>query len=198
MEKVVAMNEMQIQLLINLGVYIFIFFGAIILMQLLSRGLLFKYMRVRARRKTSLIMEIKGVTGTYFKVGKIKESKLYWTSMSGDKCSAPLDYSFISDFAGVPRLKYDEVNNEFVKEVDSIETLSGLDPVKVDIMVERAYLLGQLANQKAMLILMVIVGIVGLLTIVGLYFGYKNYQGMQTLLEQVATISQNVAVKVLP
>jgi hypothetical protein len=193
------MNETQLQLLIVLGSYIGVFFGTLIIMQVMSKGILFKFITVKARRKNRILMFIRGVTGSYTRVGKIKESKLHWTSAGGDKCSAPLDYEFVTDFSGVPNLEYDEVNNVFIKHIKGEEVQTGLDPAKVDIMVERAYLLGQLQNTKTMLVILIILAVVGFLTIASVFLSYKNFKALQMLTEQVATIRNAVApVVVMP
>jgi hypothetical protein len=192
------MNEMQTQLLITLGTYIGIFFGAVISMQVMSKGLLFKYISVKSSRKKKLLMVIRGVTGTYFKIGKLKESKLKWTSNSGDKCSAPLDYNFVSDFGGIPSLTYDEVTNQFIQHTNGEEIHSELDPQKVDIMVQRAYLLGQLQNTKTMLIIIIALVIIAVLSIASVFIGYKSFKTIEFIAQQVSVLNTTVPTMVMP
>lgn len=153
------MNPVIQQLLTQIGLYLLVFITGILFVNQRSRGLLFKYIMVRSNKNKKLIIFIIGVTGRYIKTGTMKESQLKWKSATGNKCSVPLDNDFVFDFNGVSAITYDEVHNRFIKIVGDMEVDKGIDPIKVDIMIQRAYLLGliQQANMILFILILMIV-----------------------------------------
>lgn len=168
------MNPLIKQILIMAGIYFGIFVFTLIFANIQSKGLLFKYWFVKIRKKKRMLIFIRGVTGPYIKVGKITESKLHWKNAGKDKMSVPLEYKAVFDFNRVSAITYDEVTNNFIAIEEGKEVNKGIDPIKVDIMVQRAYLLGLLKNASNILIIM----IVTIVTLLAVFF--LIYQSVKT------------------
>lgn len=155
------MQEVIKQVMIYGASYLAVFLFAFIGMNVMSKGFLWKFIMVKRNKKKRILIFVQGVTGEYPKVGKVKMSEAHWKNNGRNNCSAPMNYDYVYDFGGIPAIDYDEVHNVFIKHANGTITQEGLDPVKVDIMVERAFYLGQLQGAKTLMIIMIIVIVVG-------------------------------------
>ena len=88
------------EVIIQTGVYLFVFIGSLLFFNFLTKGYLLAYIIVKAGRGKKVMVRIFAVTGRYYKPGIISETTLNFKDRSGTK-KTPL--SFALALASSPR-----------------------------------------------------------------------------------------------
>ena len=150
------MNEIISQLLIQTGIYFFVFVTGVLILNFLTKGFIFTYLRVKGSRgKNILIKALSNTNEWFYVVGKPFEGFIKF-KLNGVSHTSRIEKSLVSNEMGVKTSIWDEETDQFVNfnfapsdpnttaEVDGLLARSLKKPVLDDM------------SQKIMLIAVVI------------------------------------------
>jgi len=176
----------------NIIIVCLIFFVPSFFLNWVSKGMLFKLMRVFASRGQKLLVEVIHPIQNYYTIGEVKEGYLFCkdraTKLSKNVKEKRIYVNPDDVFRswGVNCLRYDETGNRIVKP--DFSTVSGFDPIKQENLIIRA-LYDPKTNLQQKYQLFILVG-VGLLVLICFYLVYN--QGVMA--DQIVLIGKQVAV----
>jgi hypothetical protein len=130
------MNQAFLDLIYQAVAYLIAMVLGFFIVNFLSNGFLFKYIKVKASRGSKVLVEIVGVQRSYWKEGKIRTGQLTTKTADGVSMSAPIDNSGVRRLMGVDYVTMDEKTGEILKK-DFSGTII-VDPVLHDILLSRS------------------------------------------------------------
>jgi hypothetical protein len=149
-------------ILIQIGSYLFVFIMAMMIINFLTKGYVFKYIQVKAGRGKKVLIRLESPTGIYYQAGHFKDKNLVYKYMDGSKGTLTQDLKKCIYYEmGVPCIDLDEKTGKVIDKVNKTE-VSGCDPQKTDQDIARAYERPTVIDKKEnlMLLLQIIIIIV--------------------------------------
>lgn len=155
-------------LFIQVGAYMFVFLGALLTMNFLTKGYILSYLLVKISRGKKILVRIYSLTGKYYKPGIVSEKTLKYKSRDKEKRTySNVTRECIFDEMGVKCIEVDDETGNFVKQTD-FTAVPGNDPVKTDNLLVRALEKPLIQDKKELIIL-------GLLIVVLICVGVVLY-----------------------
>jgi hypothetical protein len=144
------------------------------------------YLRVKGGRGKFLLVRVYGVTGKYYRVGKIKEENLTFKSKfkgGEDKgiCTFAITKNDVFQEMGVNCVEVDEEQGILIDK--NYNVVNGQSPKRFDSILTRALQRPTLMDAKQQIILILLILII-VLQFVGIYFLYKILKMVTQLLAQ--------------
>lgn len=182
-------SNIFIQIIIQIGVYlalmIFIFFA----LNFWTQGFFAKWLKVKTSRGKLVLVRVQGLTGEYYRPGKISEGDITFKDNKKEirRLSLPGRES-INRGMGVNYVIIDDVKNA-VMTID-FKMVSGFDAEKNNSLHIRALYKPSLLDDKTKIIIGVLV-VTAILVIVGLVINYQGHKSLMTAIEALRQISSS-------
>ena len=142
-----------------------------LLMNFLSNGFFSQFIRVKLSRGSLTLVEIKGLSNTYYRPGKVSEEWITFKNRNKDQKKIKVTKNSIERVMGLDRVTVMEVSNQVLSHSNDLS--DGFDPVKFDHLLQRALMKPTIKNpkdlMKAILLIMVLGGVL-------LYLVYQIYE----------------------
>lgn len=152
------MNEFVYEMVLRVTAY-FMFVVIIgVLFNLLTSGFFMTYARVKLSMGKKVLVNIRGYTRRYYRVGEIVGSRLRFKDRSNNNCSIAISEGAVSQLMSVSQVEIDEIDGSVI--LPNNEKVTGSDPAKIDAMIERALSLRGLSPDKLAIITIVLLIIV--------------------------------------
>jgi len=125
------MNEIIVNVLVQMGAYLTVILLAIFFMEWTTSGFLFPCIRCKLSRGKLTLVQVKSISGGYYKVGHIIEGMLNYKDSSKNKKQVPIpSIEYITYIGGTKAVIVDEVTNAVLKA--DFSSASGFDAVKYE------------------------------------------------------------------
>jgi len=165
----------------------------------LTKGMLFKLMKVFGSRGQKLLVEVIHPIQNYYVIGEVKEGYLVVKDRATKGAKEAkikrinVDPGFVFRSMGVNCLRYDETGNRIIKP--NFDTVSGFDPIKQENLLIRA-LYDPRTGIREKWQLYILIGVGLIILIVGLIAYNQSAMSVQVLniSKQMAVITANVPV----
>ena len=183
------MNEALKEMMLIGASYLGIILIGFALMNFLTGGFLITFLRVKASRGKKVLVKVKSVTDSYYKIGKVSEKTLTYRARDqkeNKKIPVPDGEIFYRSMS-VWGCDVDEENNSFITPKGEI--VATYDAEKYDQLITRALYKPTLMdkNEKIMLLM---IGAVILGIVITVFFVKGIDDNMISLLEQVARLNE--------
>lgn len=160
--------------------YVVVFFMGVAVLDFLSVGFLHTYLQVKASRGKKVLIQVRGLTRDYYRVGKIEEGNLVYKFGKNEK-RLSLDSKALFRVLNVIAVQVDEEKNAV--GMHDFSVVRGFDAVKWDNLLKRALYRPSVLDQKEKLILI----LVGLCIIVTVIVGILVFN-MSTKLDTIINV----------
>ena len=179
---------------IQMGIYVGIFVLTVIILSLLLRGFLWKYIAVKMSRGAKFLVKIRTPLRDYFEVGWMKDGVIEHKQY-GKKIEVSIPESFNPFYRclGVNWVDKDEETNGFVKP--DFSAILGYDANKLENLHERALTQPQLnsTNEKLIFVLLIVAIIA---SVAAAYLAFKSYDATHILSVNIPEWLKNIKMTV--
>ena len=178
--------------------YAVVFMIGIFLLALLLRGFMLPYLKVRASLGRLVMVKVRSINRDYFSVGHITEKFLIFKDPNEKKDkkiriqSGDMFYKCLA----VNWVDVDESKNCVISPVIN-EEVDGFDAIAFQDLYKRALMRPSVndgRDKKLMFLLLIGVGVIAL---VGAYYGYKNSTAMLQIAQSIKGITSSVVSPVI-
>lgn len=164
-----------IQFIISYALVIGLGFG---LINFLSNGFVGTFIRAKASRGKLPLLRIHGVTGEYYRTGKLNGEELRYKTKDKKFKTLLVSQSDTKRLMGVVGFEIDDVNNCIVTH--DFSAIEGFDAEKIDSLIQRALYRPALMESKDKIIIALLVLIL-IGVALSVYFGYMNGEKINAL-----------------
>ena len=182
------------EVLLQMGIYLFIFVAVLVFMMIWFRGFFWKYYRVKVSYGSKILIKVRTSLRDYFEVGWVEEEMLIYKQHGKRvELAMPNDFNPIYRCIGVNWIDVDEARNAIVKP--DFSTVPGYDAQKFSNLHTRALTQPQVNsnNEKIIFIMLVII----ILALFGcLYLSWNNYDNIHKLAINIPEWLKNIKMTV--
>lgn len=160
----------------NILGYIAVFILTVIALNWRTNGYLLKYMSVFSSRGKKKLLRIYTNHDAYYRISKVIENSLRYKDREGNYRKIPnIPKDAVNKIDGIDIVFINEENNSvYVIEGDKVVEFDTYDAVKMDTMISRAYMLGQMEQNKNLIFFIFMVVI--FIALLNFYVIYKVNQ----------------------
>lgn len=131
--------------------YAAVLIAALFLMNWLTKGFMWTYIRARARPMNKMIVEVRSQLGKYYALGRpVGDKSFTYKAKSGEDKTINYPKNSIYTLMGVNSIEVEDETNSVVNR--DMKGVEGFDAIETDALVKRAYLLGGLSDRKLIMI----------------------------------------------
>lgn len=180
------------ELLIQTSIYAFIFFGVIFLMNVYTKGFLFKYIRCRMNLENKALVKVHCDTDPYVAVATFKGGRWQY-KQKGSKQTSSIILDGKTKFQRFLRVNFIEIReSDGAVFVPYEGVINGVDPERADNLIVRTAMLSKLKNTQLVIITILVIVVIAML-------GYNIYLDM-SIQDTVAAMqtAQQLAEGVVP
>jgi len=170
----------------------------------IQRGFFWKFLKVKMSFGRLILVKVRGLTRDFYSIGEVEESFLVFkthkskkriivknksnkeseSESKGDIIKKEIKTNTVFYRSlGVIWVDYDE-NTGALSRTD-YSGIEGFDPVKFEELYTRALFKPAISDDRTKVIFTILAVLI-ILTIISIYLGYKNGQGLQTVYQKVA------------
>lgn len=184
------MNQIVVDVLWQMGAYIFVFITSFFLFNKLMGGLLMNWLKVRSNQQKKILTKVRTLIVDYYVAGLVLDGMLVYKDKVGAEKRLSLSKGSVYRSIGVNCVDVDEEKNCVV--VHDFEKVSGFDAEKHNSLYLRALYKPTLNDQKLLIVILVVGVLLAMIMFGSIYLNYTSQGEVMTAIEGLKQVSAGI------